>query len=82
MARDKVGQLLGLNPTETRDLSDNFSTLVESGILEVVTPYDKAKRQATTYRYVPQTMPANHAPVAKESLSVLVPSRAQPIACK
>jgi len=32
-------------------LSENFHVLVDCGILSIVTPYVKGKRQSTTYRY-------------------------------
>jgi hypothetical protein len=55
IARNKVSELMGLDSTAARDLSENFNVLVSCGILEIVTPADNAKRQATTYRYVEQS---------------------------
>lgn len=54
LARNKVGELMGLDTNATRNLSENFTVLVNCGILEVVAAHDKTKRQATTYRYVEQ----------------------------
>jgi len=45
--------VLGLDSSETRrKLPQYFRMLVDLGILEVVSEGDKAKRQATIYRYV------------------------------
>jgi hypothetical protein len=67
LSRNKVGELMGLDATATRNLSENFNVLVGCGVLEIVTPSDKAKRQATTYRYVAQDQPHS---AAKEGESV------------
>jgi hypothetical protein len=62
IARNKVGELMGLDETGTRNLSENFHVLVDCGILVVVKPYEKGKRQATTYRYIQQGLPTQEPP--------------------
>jgi hypothetical protein len=55
LARDRTGKVMGLTETETRHwLTDAIGVLVGCGTLELVTPYDKAKRRATEYRFVEQ----------------------------
>ena len=58
LARGAAGKLLGLDETATRNLSENFHVLVGCGILQIVTPYEKGKRAATTYRFIEQTQVA------------------------
>lgn len=55
LARDDAAELMGLGETEKRYLSDNFHVLVDWGILEIVSPYDKVNRKATIYRYIVQS---------------------------
>jgi hypothetical protein len=62
VARNTVGELMGLDETGTRNLSENFHVLVDCGILVVVKPYEKGKRKATIYRYVAQGKPTQEPP--------------------
>jgi hypothetical protein len=51
VSRNDAAKLMGLDETAGRNLSENFHVLVDCGILSIVTPYVKGKRQSTTYRY-------------------------------
>ena len=54
LARNKVGELMRLDDTAKRNLSENFNVLVQLGILKIVKPHEKGERKATTYRYIEQ----------------------------
>lgn len=60
LARNKVGELMNLGATATRNLSENFHVLVDCGILKIISAHEKGKRMATSYRYLAQSPPAMH----------------------